>query len=103
MEDSSLPATVDKVSMHVNALTLRPVQLPTFWVQLEVRVARVVLDTGAQRSFLFEALVQKYFYYKTLQPEDIDALAVGQQQCKIAGTLNFSVFICVVFLENSFL
>lgn len=56
---------IDKSSIHFNVLTLKPVQLPTFWVQIEGQVVRAVLDTCAQHRFLSEALVQKYFYYKT--------------------------------------
>lgn len=84
---SVLP-TEDKFPVDLNQLTLWPVQLPELYIQLEGRVLETLADTGTERSILSAGIVDKYFYFKILQPFSIDVLAANRQICQTLGALS---------------
>lgn len=50
----------------MNQISLRPVELPKLYIQLEGQGLEVIIDTRSERIFFPEDNIDKYFYFKAL-------------------------------------
>lgn len=74
MERSEVSTIKEVEKSSIYTLIVKPVDLPSI-IEIDNCVVQAISDTGAQRSFMSNKLVMKYFYFKNQKPEDINVLA----------------------------
>lgn len=66
-----------KTSVRLNKLAIRHVNLTRLRIELEEDMLEDLFDTGAESSFIYVDIVNKYFCYKSLQRVSIIVLPPG--------------------------